>query len=98
MGEWSALMATKHILAAAFALSLAVGFAAPSGARAFSANGFEYTVTRGAATVTGCSSTCSAAIEIPATLGGYPVKSIGAAAFETSRLTSVTIPNSVTTK
>ena len=90
-------MAPKRLPALALALLFAVSFAAPSGARALSAGGFEYTVASGVATVTGCTNTCPADLVIPATLGGYPVTSIGDRAFVTSRLTSVTIPNGVTT-
>jgi hypothetical protein len=89
-------MPAKRALSAALALLLAVSFAAPSGARALSAGGFEYTVADSAATVTGCTSTCPTALVIPATLGGYSVTTIGGYAFDGNSLTSVTIPNSVT--
>ena len=45
-------MPAKRALSAALALLLAVSFAAPSGARADSADGFEYFVTGSTATVT----------------------------------------------
>jgi len=89
-------MPAKRILTAAMALLLAVSFATPSGARALSASGFEYTVTAGLATVTGCTSTCPTTLNIPAALGGRSVTSIGYAAFYNQLLTTVTIPNSVT--
>jgi hypothetical protein len=89
-------MPAKRILSAALALLLAVSFAAPSGARADSADGFEYTLTGSAATVTGCTSTCPTTLVIPSTLGGYSVASIGNSAFFGIALTSVSIPNSVT--
>ena len=89
-------MPAKRILSAAIALLLVVSFAAPSGARALFAGGFNYTVTGGVATVTGCTSTCPTTLVIPATLGGYSVTSIGDSAFESTGLIAVTIPNSVT--
>ena len=89
-------MAAKRIVPAVLALWLAVSFAVPSGARALSAGGFEYTVTGGVATVTGCTGACPTTLVIPATLDGYSVTSIGDYAFDSNALTSVTIPNSVT--
>ena len=89
-------MPAKRILSAALALLLAVSFAAPSGARALSADGFEYTVSDGVATVTGCTSTCPTTLVIPATLGGYSVTTIGNSAFRDNALTTVTIGSSVT--
>ena len=48
-------------------------------------------------TVTGCrSGVCPATLVIPANLGGNPVKSIGAHAFDNAHLKSVSIPSSVT--
>ena len=89
-------MPAKRIFTAAMALLLASSFAAPSGARALSAAGFEYSVAGTSATVTGCTGTCPTALVIPDTLGGYSVTSVGYGAFYGKALTSVTIPNSVT--
>jgi hypothetical protein len=89
-------MPAKRIVSAALALLLAVSFAAPSGARALSAGGFEYTLTGSDATVTGCTSTCPATLVIPDTLDGYSVTTIGSGAFNNKSLVALTIPNSVT--
>ena len=57
---------------------------------------YEYTVEDGKATITGYSG-AGGDVTIPATLGGYPVTSIGYKAFyEYASLTSITIPNGVT--
>jgi hypothetical protein len=90
-------MPVKRALSAALALLLAVSFAAPSGVRALTEAGFEYIVTDGAATVTGCDGACPSTLDIPSTLGGNSVTTIGWGAFQIKDLTSVTIPNSVTT-
>ncbi|MBQ2939849.1 MAG: leucine-rich repeat protein, partial [Clostridia bacterium] len=58
---------------------------------------YTYTVSDGQATITDVNTSISGAITIPATLGGYPVTSIGNMAFVLRRdLTSITIPDSVT--
>ena len=90
-------MPAKRALSAALALLLAVSFAAPSGARATASDaGFEYFVTGSTATVTACVTTCLTTLVIPATLGGYSVTGIGVGAFASNNLTTVSIPNSVT--
>lgn len=89
-------MPKKSLLSAALTLTLAVSLAAPHSTRGASAGGFEYTVSGSSATVTGCTSTCAAVLDIPATLDGYSVTTIGNSAFTYSALTSVTIPNTVT--
>ena len=59
-------------------------------------NGITYTFSKGTASVTGYAGT-STTLEIPSVIYGYPVISIGEAAFQdNTTLTSVTIPNSVT--
>ena len=57
---------------------------------------FNYSVNAdGTATITGYTGS-GGAVTIPSMLGGYPVTRIGGDAFETSPLTSVAIPDSVT--
>ena len=60
-------------------------------------NYFTYTVSNGTATITNFNRNYQGDIIIPETLGGYPVASIGYGAFRyCDRLTSVTLPDSVT--
>ena len=58
---------------------------------------FTYSVSNNQATITDVNTSISGSVTIPATLGGYPVTSIGEAAFSgCTGLTSITIHNSVT--
>jgi hypothetical protein len=61
---------------------------------------YKYTLSNGEATLTGYTGT-GGAITIPSTLGGYPTVALGKNAFYGSEhhddITSITIPNSVTT-
>ena len=56
---------------------------------------FNYTTDNGTITITGYTGP-GGAIVIPDTINGLPVTSIGVGAFASTSLTSVTIPNSVT--
>src|ERR1035437_2561630 len=86
-------------IAACLVLSLFTGiFVSMPSARADITEGdYTYTVAGSNATITGYAG-LGGAIVIPATLGGYPVTSIGNDAYQGwTGLTSVIIPNSVTT-
>ncbi len=56
----------------------------------------KYTITDGEVTITNCDSSISGELTIPETIEGYPVTSIGGEAFYHANLTSIAIPNSVT--
>lgn len=61
-------------------------------------NGFIYEVTDGAATIIGIDSTVTGEVIIPSEINGYTVKAIDGKAFELNEsITSVTVPDSVTT-
>jgi len=57
---------------------------------------FTFTTNNGAITITGYNTAAGLNVVIPAATNGYPVTSIGEAAFAAHSLTSVTIPNGVT--
>src|SRR5664279_460021 len=87
-------------IAVCLVLSLFTGvFASLPSARADITEGdYTYTVSGSNATITGYTG-LGGAVTIPGTLGGYSVTSIGDSAFNSTKghlLTSVTIPNSVT--
>ncbi len=79
--------------------AFAVLFAAilPTSAETEAIDGnFTYTVSGGTATITGFPTSYEGALEIPSTLGGYPVASIGNRAFNwCSGITDIIIPDSV---
>ena len=56
---------------------------------------FTYIVTDDCATITDVDSTVTGDVVIPETLGGYPVRIIDDSAFSWTKITSVTIPDSV---
>ena len=64
-------------------------------ARALSDGAFTYTVSGGEATITGCQGTCPSEVVIPASIGSYPVRSVGG--FSNGKIKTVTIANSVAT-
>ena len=86
-----------RILTAALSVLLLSSLASPNRAQALSEGGFTYTESGGAATITGCESDCPYVLDFPATLGGYPVTTIGSNAFAGKNITTVTLPDSVTT-
>ena len=57
---------------------------------------FTYYISDGTAVLTGVQSTFSGAVTIPDTMGGYPVSAINGAFRYRTRITSVTMPDSVT--
>ena len=58
---------------------------------------YKYTVNVGSATITGLKeSVTETDLDIPSEIGGYPVTGIGNSAFQSTDITSVTIPDSVT--
>jgi len=59
---------------------------------------FTYSVSSGKAIVTGCADNASGSVTVPSSLGGVPVTEIGGAAFyECTRITDVTLPAGITT-
>lgn len=103
-----AVFAKKHFFAGAFAFATILvcgimldwnGFATKSSA--LTSGDFSYTtLTSTTCQITGFSSISSTIynLEIPSTINGYTVVTIGASAFEKkTTLTSVTIPSTVTT-
>ena len=73
---------------------LFVGFALSAFGQ--NASDFDFTVQDKKITITGYSSSAPKTVTIPASIYGWPVVAIGNSAFNGKQLTSVTIPNSVT--
>jgi len=92
----------KRVLSLALVISIIASLfvAMPMTASAYNGsynNGtLYYDISGGEVTITDCVDSVSGSLEIPATLSGYPVTSIGANAFNDYYLTSITIPSSVT--
>ena len=83
---------------AIFALLLTCLCAVHLPANAATEGNYTYSVSNGKATITDCKTSISGDVTIPATLGGYPVTSIGYQAFyNCDSLTTVTMGNSVQT-
>lgn len=93
------MLKAKRALAILLAVLLAWGgtWVGTIDASAETSGIYTYEVTGGNATITDCDTSATGVIAIPASLGGYPVTSIGDWAFSyCTKLTSVTIPKSVT--
>lgn len=59
---------------------------------------YTYTVKDDKATITKCDADASGELSVPSVIGGYAVKCIGNSAFQNcTKLTAVTIPDSITT-
>ena len=56
---------------------------------------FEYIISEGNLTITGCENNCPSDIDIPSSIDGYDVTGIDDYAFSNSNLTSVIFPNSL---
>ena len=70
----------------------------PTAATAESYGDLTYTVSGGKATITGCASSTTGTVEIPATIAGYPVTTVATAAFaDCAGVTAITIGKNVTT-
>jgi hypothetical protein len=84
-------LATRLSTACVVMLPLLLLLALPAAVQAQ----FTFTTNNGVITITGYTGS-GGAVTIPSTTNGYPVTSIGAYAFESAGLTSVIIPDSVT--
>ena len=73
-----------------------VTFSASAEDGEFTEGYYTYTVENGEAKITGCNNSISGEVVIPSSLGGYPVTKIGERALAYCDITSVEIPNSVT--
>lgn len=74
-----------------------ISFIVPITVSAETEGNYTYAVADGYATITGYNSSLTGDVTLPDTLGGYPVKAIDDNAFfSCTKLTGITIPNSVT--
>ena len=90
-------MKIKKVIAVLLFVCLLVNCIPPVQTNAATYDGYTYTVSNGEATITGYTGT-GGDIVIPSTLDGNPVIAIGDSAFaNNSSITSVTIPDGVTT-
>ena len=88
---------TKHLWIALFALLMLAVFM-PTEVKAETHEIYTYTVEDGKATVVGCQTSVSGHIAVPSTMGGYPVTTIGAKAFDgCTKLVRITLSEGITT-
>lgn len=84
------------VLALAVALTVFSGVGFTVSAEEFTEGAFTYTVANGEVTIKKADTALSGDVVVPATLGGYPVVEIGANAFPCVDVTSISLPNTIT--
>ncbi len=94
-------MKIKKVLAVVLSVVMIIGvlpyFDFDVDAVVLSSGYYYYSTYDSKTTITGCDESISGSINIPSSLGGYPVTTIGSSAFSNcANITSITIPNSVT--
>ncbi len=91
---WGIVAARVRNVYSILLLALVVTAALPTVGRT---QDFLFSTEAGKITITGRTENTATTVNIPASIGGLPVTAIGSYAFSGDHLTSVTIPNSVTT-
>ena len=77
-------------------LSIILSFIPPIQSHAATYGNLTYQIVDGEVTITSCSYSATGSLSIPAIIDNYPVTKIGASAFSSRKLSSITVPDTVT--